>query len=303
MVSFEIDETEADEHDESVRHENDRDSNSKLLGISLVDQGKIESKDIEKILSYSQKHMLRFGEAAVKLKLLTRQDLDEAIAAHFNYPYLGKEERDIPKELVAALRPFSAKGEALRTLRAQLTLRWFSKGKKTLAVVGSHGKSGSSYIAANLALVWSQLGDRTLLVDADLSCGRQHALFGVKNEIGLSSVLIGRSSLESAIKPLGSFSGLSLLPSGAPPPNPGELLERNNFSSILDSLREEYSVVLFDAPPVMNAGGGAEFVAARCEGALVILRKNRTPLSVASKSIDRIRSYDTEIVGSVLTDF
>lgn len=302
MTASDFDETDLDGLSESIRQDRDLGASTKMLGLSLVDQGKIKSGEIEKILGYAHKHGLRFGEAAVKLRLITREDLNEAVAAQFDYPYLGKEARGISKELVAAFRPFSEKGEALRTLRAQLMLRWFSEGRKALAIVGPHAKAGSSYIAANLAVVCSQLGERTLLVDADLKGGRQHTLFGVKNEVGLSGALIGRASLDAIIKPLPLFRGLSLLPSGAPPPNPGELLERGEFANIISSLCEEYSVVLFDAPP-MNVGSGAEFVAARCGGALVVLRKNRTPLSVANKLIERVRGLDADIVGSVLTKF
>jgi protein-tyrosine kinase len=301
MASYKIDESSTGEREQSTRHESDLNTSSKMLGLSLVEQGKIKPQDIEKILGYSQERGLRFGEAAVKLKLISREDLDEAVAAQFNYPYFGKELQGLSRELVAAFRPFSARGEALRTLRSQLLLRWISGGNKTLAVISPHSGAGSSYIAANLAVIWSQMGERTLLVDADMRGGRQHNLFGVNNEIGLSGVLAGRATLDSVIKPLAPFRGLSLLPAGAPPPNPGELLERNEFASNMDRLRDEYSVILFDTSP-MN-GGGAEIVAARCGGALLVLRKNRTQLSAASKLIEKIRSHDAEIVGSVLTAF
>jgi protein-tyrosine kinase len=301
MALNKIGESPTGEGDQSARLECDLNASSKMLGLSLVDQGKIKPHDIEKILSYSQERGLRFGEAAVKLRLISREEMDEAVAAQFNYPYLGKESRGLSKELVAAFQPFSAKGEALRTLRSQLLLRWFSEGHKALAVTSPHGGAGSSYISANLAVIWSQMGERTLLVDADLRGGRQHSLFGVKNEIGLSGVLAGRATLDSVIKPLAPFRDLSLLPAGAPPPNPGELLERNEFASIMDRLPGEYSVILFDTSP-MN-GSGAEIVAACCGGALLVLRKNRTPLSAASKLIEKIRSHDAEIVGSVLTIF
>jgi chain length determinant protein tyrosine kinase EpsG len=302
MSTLEFDEMKKDDLDETLLSNRDLSSSSKLMGLSLVDQGKIKTKDIEKILIYAHKHGLRFGEAAVKLRFISRADLEEAVAAQFNYPYLGKEARGYSKELVAAFRPFSPKGEALRMLRAQLMLRWFSEGRKTLAIMSSHGRAGSSYIAANLAIVCSQLGEQTLLVDADLQSGRQHTLFGITNEVGLSGALIGRASLDSIIKPLPLFRGLSLLPAGAPPPNPGELLERNELAEILDDLRKKYSVILFDAPP-LSVGGGAEFIAARCKGALIVLRKNRTPLSTASNLIERVNSLGAEVIGSVLTRF
>jgi len=302
MASYKIGESLTGGSDKSVRHTCDLNASSKMLGLSLVDQGKLKPHDIETILGYSQERGLRFGEAAVKLRLISREDLDEAVAAQFNYPYLGKAAQGLSKELVAAFQPFSVKGEALRTLRSQLLLRWFSEGEKTLAVTAPHDGTGTSYITANLAVICSQMGERTLLVDADLRGGRQHNLFGVKNEIGLSGVLAGRATLDSVIKPLAPFRGLSLLPAGAPPPNPGELLEANEFANIMDRLRDEYSVILCDTPP-MNSGGGTAFVAARCGGALLVLRKHRTQLSAASKLIEKIRSYNAEIVGSVLTIF
>lgn len=302
MGSFEIDEFDSQELDTALGGEQDIGSNSKLLGLSLVEQGKIKPKEIEKILAYANKHDIRFGEAAVKLRMISRADLEEAIAAQFNYPYLGREARGYSKELVAAFRPFSSKGEALRMLRAQLMLRWFSEGHQALAIVGPHTRAGGSYIAANLAVVCSQLGEKTLLVDADLRSGRQHTLFGVKNEIGLSGALIGRASLDSVIKPLPLFRGLSLLPAGAPPPNPGELLERPELAGIVNELKDDYGVILFDAPP-LSVGSGAEFVAARCGGALVVLRRNRTPLSGAAQLMERIRALDAEVVGSVMTKF
>jgi len=274
----------------------------KALGLTLVEQGKIKPSSISEILTYSQLHDLRFGEAALQLGLVTQDELDESLAAQFNYPYINKNSAEISDELVAAHSPFSKKGEALRALRSQLILRWFSEGRKTLAIVSPHAGCGSSYLAANLAVIWSQMGERTLLVDADLQHGRQHELFNVKNKIGLSSVLAGRGSVESVIKPVPLFRGLSLLPAGAPPPNPGELLERRVLADIVEQVQEDYSVVLFDTSPMNNISGW-EFVAAQCSDALLVMRKNKTPLSADTKMIKKLQSLNAEVVGSVLADF
>ncbi|BFM05575.1 polysaccharide biosynthesis tyrosine autokinase [Halioxenophilus aromaticivorans] len=277
-------------------------SGSKVLGLTLVDQGKIKPSSINKILEYSQKSGLRFGESAVKMGLIKQVELDEALAAHFNYPYFSKKSNAVSKELVAAYDPFSQKGEALRTLRSQLILRWFLEGRKTLAIISPQAGSGSSYIAANLAVIWSQMGEKTLLVDADLRNGRQHEIFNVENRIGLSGALVGRGSVETVIKPVAPFRGLSLLPAGAPPPNPSELLERSELQEIMARIYEDYSVIIFDAPP-MTGSNGAEFVASQCTDALVVLRKDKTPLSAAAGLIKKIRSLDAEVVGTVMTKF
>ena len=171
-----------------------------LIGLLLVQHGKIKNSDIERILAYARKKDMRFGEAAVKLRLISGVDLDRAIATQFDYPYLEKGAGGYSaigeKELVAAFSPFSDKGQTLRVLRAQLLLHGISSERHALAIVGSQDREGCSFIAANLAVTFSQLGQRTLLIDADLQNGRQHKLFGVKNDVGLSAALVGHASFE-----------------------------------------------------------------------------------------------------------
>ena len=102
-------------------------------------------------------------------------------------------------ELVAAYKPFSPVVEQLRALRSELMLRWFDEqpAHKAIAVMSEARGEGRSYIAANLAVVFSQLGGRTLLIDADLRKPSQHLLFGLENRIGLSTVLSGRAGSEA----------------------------------------------------------------------------------------------------------
>lgn len=275
---------------------------SNLLGRLLVDQGRIKEADIEGILKYAREKRVRFGEAATRLHLISSQDLEHAMSAQFEYPYFEKGAGGYSSELIAAFDPFSTKGQALRILRAQLLLRWHSEGHRTLAVVGSHNREGCSYLAANLAIVFSQLGHRTLLVDADLQHARQHKLFGVKNDVGLSAVLVGRASHESVIKELALFRALSMLPAGAPPPNPGELLGRKELTDMIQKLRDQYDMVIFDTP-VGSANFGAETVAGACGSALVVLRKNHSYLSDANSLIQAVRGTGAGVIGAVMTDF
>jgi chain length determinant protein tyrosine kinase EpsG len=275
------------------------------IGQLLVDQGKIKEQDIERILKYSRKKQLRFGEAATKLRLITRLDLELAMATQFDYPYLEKGAGGYSRELVSAFSPFSQKGQAIRLLRAQLLLRWQPDVDKTLAVVGADAGEGSSYIAANLAVVFSQLGHRTLLVDADLQNGRQHRIFGAKNDLGLSSVLVGRVAYESVIAPLVLFRSLSLIPSGAAPPNLGELLGRKELPELVAKLRDQYDVIIIDTPPV-SSNLGAEAIASSCGSALLVLRKDVTRLTNANTLLHRmhdVRGTEVRVVGSVMNKF
>ena len=177
---------------------------NRSIGAILMDSGVLSIEDAERILVFQKEHNIRFGEAAVRLGLLTEQDVQYALSRQFSYAYLravaGKP--SLSDELVAAYQPFSPRVEQLRAIRSQLLLRWFDKAeqRQILAVVGSDSGVGRSYLAANLAIIFSQLGERTLLIDADLRNPRQHELFVLQNQVGLSTVLAGRSRDEAIIR-------------------------------------------------------------------------------------------------------
>ena len=140
----------------------------RVVGKLLLEAGKLNAADAERVLHLQQKENLRFGEAAIKLGLINETDLHHALANQFDYAYLTPGDGHFSPDLVAAYQPFSLQVERLRALRGQLMLRWFSIGHKALAITGIHPGDGASYLAANLAVVFSQLGERTLLIDADL---------------------------------------------------------------------------------------------------------------------------------------
>src|SRR3990172_6070032 len=138
------------------------------IGRILMDAGKLKQEGTERIISFQKERGVRFGEAALKLRLLTRQDIQYALSRQFEYPYLERGEGELSKELIAAYEPFGAQAEALRSLRSQLLLHKFCRDYKTQVVISTEKGEGRSYIAANLAVAFSQLGANTLLIDADI---------------------------------------------------------------------------------------------------------------------------------------
>src|SRR5213592_2059648 len=221
------------------------------IGAILMDEGKLTPSDAEQVLKRQRELGWRFGEAAIELNLITDADLREALAKQYEFPYLVSGPEGVSKELVAAWDPFHPVVEELRALRTQLLIRWHNPeaGRRTLAVCSPNAREGRSFIAANLAVVFSQLGQRTLLVDADFRAPRQQAIFNVPDRFGLSSVLSGRSDL-SAASPVSGLTGLSVLPAGPIPPNPLELLSRGGFAALLNRAETEYDVIQLDTPPV-----------------------------------------------------
>lgn len=268
------------------------------IGKILLDAGKLKAGDAEHALRLSREKGIRFGEACLQLKLVSQGDIDSALSRQFGYPYLRPGDAPLSDELVAAYNPFSEQVESLRALRTQLLLGWFSSEHRFLAVVSPSRADGRSYLAANLAIVFSQLGEKTLLIDADMRIPRQHQLFGLSNQYGLSAMLAGRGN-EGAIERVQKFENLYVLPAGATPPNPLELVSRPAFAELLAEESHSFDVILVDTPAA-EASSDAQAVAARTRGALVLARAHRSRNESLSQLGAALQGAQVEIVGSVL---
>ena len=273
------------------------------IGAILIDAGRLKAEQAEQILRLQREEGLSFGDAALRLGLLARADIDFALSRQFEYSYLLRGQSAVSEELVAAYAPFTPQVEALRALRSQLMLRWFDTdpAHRALAIVSAERDEGRSFIAANLAVVFSQLGERTLLIDADMRDPSQHRLFGIDNRAGLSAILSGRAG-EEVIRRVPSLLDLSVLPAGAAPPNPSELLARPLFRQLLQGLRKEYGIILLDTPA---AGETPDALAASmCAGAaLIVVRRNAARVWRVRGVADSAAQGSTTLVGTVLNDY
>lgn len=276
---------------------------SRTIGAILVDAGKLTAVDAERVLRYQKEHSVRFGDAALALNLLNQQDIDQAFARQYNYPYLLKGDGKVSTELIAAYEPFSAEVEALRVLRSQLMLRWFTgePERRVLAICGAGRHEGRSRLAANLAIIFSQLGERTLLVDADLRHPRQHDFFQLGNEVGLSSILAGRAGTEVICR-VPELLDLSLLTAGPIPPNPQELLGQSAFSALLGEVSADFDVVIVDTPADRGCAD-TQVIASRTRAALIVARRHWSALDATRLLCDSLTQVGVNIVGSVLADF
>src|SRR5712664_2436305 len=273
------------------------------LGSILVEEGKLGAGGIEQVLELQRIEGLRFGEAALRLGLVTADDLRGAVAKQYGFPQLLPGSGSVSSELVVAYEPFHPRAEELRALRTQLLIRWSNAEvrHRMLAVVTPGFGEGRSYVAANLAVVFSQLGERTLLVDADLRTPRQHKIFNVPDRIGLSAVLSGRAD-RGAVAPVREFGRLSLLPAGAPPPNPQELLSRSELGVFLQEMWTEFDVILFDTPPA-KLYADAQNVAFRAGSVMMLARKDHTRLADTTGVIRELSDTGVRVVGTVFNAF
>lgn len=271
------------------------------IGGLLLESGKITPENAERVLRMQKELGIRFGEAAQRLGLITEADIQHVLARQFDYPYLQAGTGNFSKHLVAAYAPFSRQMEQLRAVRSQLMLRWFARGHKSLVVAAANPGDGASLFAANLAVVFSQLGERTLLVDANLRSPSQNTIFDIKGGQGLSDILAGRAKHDVVAK-IDSFVSLSVLTAGTLPPNPQELLSRTSFQALNQELGSQQDVVLYDVP-AFSAGADALAVAARAGGVLLVARKNHTAMAELAAITEQLQQHGTQVVGVVLVEF
>lgn len=211
--------------------------------------------------------------------------------------------RSVSGELVVAREPLQPRAEELRRLRTQLLIRWANAGvRRRILVVASPGPGeGRSYVTANLALAFAQLGEPTLLIDADLRAPRQQRIFDAPEQPGLTEMLSGRAGRE-ALQALPELGALTLLCAGARHANPQELLLGPGLAALLDELAAEFGAIVLDSPPAALYAD-AQCLAYRAGSALVLARRNRTRVGDANRTVRELRAAGARIAGTVFNGF
>jgi protein-tyrosine kinase len=273
------------------------------IGQILVEAGRMSADGAERVLTYQRDQGLHFGEAAIRLGLITREDMRFALANQFEYTYLAPGEAPLDAEVVAAFSTTHPATEAVRALRSQLILRWMNQKEqgKALAMVSTESGIGRSFIVANLAVVFSQLGERTLLIDANLRNPRLHHLFQTDNRVGLTSILGDR--LETLpISPIKALPALSVLTAGPAAPNPQELLSRPAFQDLVHNATNYFDVILLDTP-ASSCGADAQIIASRAGAAVLVTRRDQTRLQETAQFVDLLAQSGVDMVGAVMNEY
>jgi protein-tyrosine kinase len=269
------------------------------LGELLRNDGTLSEPDIKAILAAQRDSGDRFGEVASRLGLASEQEVRRALARPIEFPVFKPGESDLSPELVAAYQPYSERAEELRTLRSELVLRWFGRNNRVLAVIEPRAGNGGSSLAANLAVAFAQLGERTLLLDANLRAPLQHKLFGVEPQYGLVDCIKRGEILEQALVQVPGFSCLSLLCAGERPPNPQELLGHVSFGYLMEAALGTYDVVIVDTPPIRECAD-AQLVASRARGAILSIKRHITRLADLMRVKSQLESAGVSLLGAVI---
>jgi chain length determinant protein tyrosine kinase EpsG len=276
------------------------DPQRRRIGTLIRDARALSDSQINQILAYQRERGIRFGEAAVALRLVERADVVEALSRQFHYT-AGFAGRDLSSELVAAADPFGEQAEAFRELRSRLLLEVIGERSCAVAIVSPDSGDGKTYMAANLAVAFSQLGEDTVLVDADIRTPRQHRLFDVGEGPGLTNVLAGFADVSSVVHEVPGLAHLHVLPAGAVPPNPVELLQRPTFTAVIGELLQRFQHVIVDTPAAIR-GADARIIAARCGVALVLARRNRSRMEPLEGLLGALARGSATLAGVVMNE-
>ncbi len=209
-------------------------------------------------------------------------------------------------------KPTSPIAEAFRNIRTNLKI---SPSRKTFLVTSANPKEGKTSIVTNLGLAIAQENQKTLLISSDLRRPQISNTFGISKEPGLAELLQGAATLDETIQNitdimLGEFevsdalsaSGLrniSILPSGAYPPNAAELIASKEFPAILAKLHGEYDCILLDSPPVLPVTDAA-ILAPLVDGVILCYEIGRTSKSALLRTKTQLESVGAKILGLVL---
>jgi capsular exopolysaccharide synthesis family protein len=190
--------------------------------------------------------------------------------------------------------PFGDAAESYRTLRTALQFG-LPAGTKTLLITSPMSGDGKSTFVSNLGIAMAQASRRVLIIDADLRAPMQHRLFGLKDRIGLSTVLGGGDTMAQAIQRT-EIEGLDLLPCGPMPTNPAEMLNSPAFIEHLNDLADKYDLVLLDSPPV-TAVADARILAASVDASLLVIRLEASTRKQTESARDGLRSVGGRLIG------
>lgn len=210
------------------------------------------------------------------------------------------ERNGFPTALVAVQDPAGSVSEAYRMLRTNLFYARVDTPPKVIVLTSAGPYEGKSTTVANLGVTLAQAGKNTLILDCDLRKPTQHKIFKTRGIRGLVDVLAGEQDPQEVWQE--PIPGLKLIPAGAPPPNPAEMLTSRRFAEFLRQVRQEFDYVLVDTPPVGYASESAA-LAANGDGVLLVLDSQHTRKGSLRQALRGLRSVGANVLGTVMNRY
>jgi receptor protein-tyrosine kinase len=229
---------------------------------------------------------------------------ERALAPEFKTPFVPHDLSQVSREVVVAYGKPENVADDIRLLRNEISLRWLEAegaNDKTLAIVSPGREEGRTFVAANLAVSFSQVGKRVLLVDADMRRGRIHEMFGLSNTGGLSLILAGQPESDGLFT-IPGLPGLTVIPSGPRPPNPSDLLAMPGLRALLEMARQSFDLVILDTTDWRQTPDVAP-IAAASRGIVITTRLGQSRLGHVRTMRTSLQKVGVSIAASLVREF
>ena len=201
------------------------------------------------------------------------------------------------KNLISLKNPKSRSAEAFRTLRTNIQFSSLDTELKSIVVTSSGSGEGKSTVMANLAITMAESGKRVILIDCDLRKPSIHKKMGVTNSVGLTNVLVQNVKKEDCMAE-STVKNLFILTSGPIPPNPAELLGTKKMRDFIEDLKNEFDMVLIDAPPVL-AVTDAQILSTIADGVIFVASYGEAQKNAMVDAKELIDKVGGKVIGIV----
>lgn len=238
---------------------------------------------------------------ALDRRVKTKEQLERVTGVPVvgSIPFREAEDKEEGTEHIVPFKEgHSPAAEAFRRLRTNLQFLNVDKPPRVIVLTSSVAVEGKSETAVNLALALAEAGNSVLLIEADLRRPRVVNYMSMPDKVGMTNILTGQAEFSDVVQST-RYEGVHLLACGPLPPNPSELLSSDTARRLIATLREKYDYVLVDSPPLLPVTDGS-LLARITDGALLIVREQRTTVDQVSQAVDNLRKADAPLIGSVM---
>ena len=209
-------------------------------------------------------------------------------------------EEDLSSELILKNNPKSIISEDFRTVRTSLDFSLVGKNNNSLVLTSTAPNEGKSFVSANLAIAFANTGKKVLLVDADMRLGRQHEIFELSNQAGLSNLLVETAGdrLRKYVQKT-EIENLSVVTRGVTPPNPAELIDSKQMEKFIATVKAKYDYVIIDSAPVYNLADSL-IISKKADRTMIVCRVNKTNIDHVKDGLKSLQAIDANVAGVIL---
>ena len=234
--------------------------------------------------------------------MATDNQVQRAVEEQQGFSVFAENDDRLDPLVVAAFQPNDPLALAARDLRSAIVNAKRADGSsvRSVALLGIDPVMTTAIIAANLAVVCTQAGFRTLLVDANLSDPNQHRLFRIPNRNGVATAL-SKSERVNVVAQSTSLPLLSVVTAGPPVPNAPELFERKRLANAVDHMADDFDLLIADVASTDGEGGGAG-AAFGLDAAILVLQRNVSSMGALHAIAQVLQQHDTMVLGAMLVD-